>query len=57
MICRAHFSCGHNILQTSFIAAGRSTLKLLIFFADLYFSGYFVLAFQPFRNLKAGKAY
>lgn len=57
MICRAHFSCGHNILQTSFIAAGRSTLKLLIFFADLYFSGYFVLAFQPFRNLKAGKAH
>jgi hypothetical protein len=27
---------------------------LLIFLANLYFPGYFVLAFQPFRNLKAG---
>src|ERR1041385_7691071 len=33
----------------------RRILKFLIFFASLYFSGYFVLAFQPFRNHKAGK--
>jgi hypothetical protein len=32
------------------------TLKSLIFLVNLYFSGYFGLAFQPFRNLKAGKA-
>jgi hypothetical protein len=47
----------HNILQNGSAAPALSTLKLLIFFAGLYFPGYFVLAFPPFRNLKAGKAH
>jgi hypothetical protein len=57
MICRAHLGYGSNILQNSSISAGQPILNSLIFLVDLYFSGYFVLAFQPFRNLKAGKAH
>jgi hypothetical protein len=57
MVCRAHFGYGSNILQNSSISAVQPILNSLIFLVDLYFSGYFVLAFQPFRNLKAGKAH
>jgi hypothetical protein len=57
MICRAHSGYGSNILQNSSISAGQPILNSLIFLVGLYFSGYFVLAFQPFRNLKAGKAH